>query len=88
MFFNITATITETREVSGRINVSKKDLVEAGYPAQEDGDSSAWYGHVSEFLENEFETNEHDYYISDIEIDPQQSEEPVQEVFGIMIDWE
>ena len=48
MKFELTATITTTREVTGTINVTKKDLVDAGYPSVEDNDSTAWYGYVAD----------------------------------------
>ena len=68
MKFEITATMPVTREVTGTINVNKSDVVNAGFcKAVEDGDSTAWYGYVSEFLESEFSSSEYDYHASDIE---------------------
>jgi len=76
MKFQITATIELTREVTGTINVTKQDVVDAGFcKAVEDGDSTAWYGYVSEFLESEFRQNgvqniasKYDYHWVDIKI--------------------
>tara|TARA_Y100000385_G_scaffold288225_1_gene354282 strand:- start:295 stop:552 length:258 start_codon:yes stop_codon:yes gene_type:complete len=68
MKFELTATITTTREVTGTINVTKKDLVDAGYPSVEDNDSTAWYGYVAEFLESEFSSSEYGYTVNDINI--------------------
>ena len=68
MKFEITATITTTRVITGTINVNKSDVVDAGFcRASEDGDSTAWYGYVSEFLESEFTSSEYDYHASAIE---------------------
>ena len=68
MKFEITATISTTRVITGTINVNKSDVVDAGFcRASEDGDSTAWYGYVSEFLESEFTSSEYDYHASDIE---------------------
>ena len=68
MKFEITATITTTRVITGTINVNKSDVVDAGFcRASEDGDSTAWYGYVSEFLESEFTSSEYDYHAADIE---------------------
>ena len=87
MKFEITATITTTREITGTINVKKKDLVDAGYPSSEDGDSTAWYGYVAEFLESEFSTHAHDYYPSDIVIVEDDNEAQVEDVTDIDINW-
>ena len=88
MFFDIKATITMTREVSGRINVNKKDLVDSGYPTKEDGDSTAWYGYVAEFLENEFETHEpYGYHVSDIQVLEDSNEAGLEDVTDIAIEW-
>tara|TARA_R110000803_G_scaffold74496_2_gene138526 strand:+ start:972 stop:1238 length:267 start_codon:yes stop_codon:yes gene_type:complete len=88
MEFEITATITITREVTGTINVRKQDVVDAGFcKSVEDGDSTAWYGYVADFLESEFEANEYDYYPSDIEIIDDFNEAMIEEVSDISIDW-
>jgi len=88
MEFEITATITTTREITGTINVRKKDVVEAGFcKSVEDGDPTAWYGYVADFLESELELNEYDYYPSDIEIIDDSTEAIVEEVSDISIDW-
>ena len=66
MEFEITATIETTREVAGTINVTKQDVVDAGFcKSVEDGDSTAWYGYVADFLKQEFESSEYDYYASE-----------------------
>jgi|TARA_R110000803_G_scaffold53808_4_gene110325 hypothetical protein len=70
MKFEITATITTSSQVRGTINVTKNDVVASGLcKSVEDGDSTAWYSYVGDFLESEFASSEYGYHASDIEID-------------------
>jgi len=86
MKFEITATITTTRVITGTINVTKQDVIDAGFcKVVEDGDSTAWYGYVADFLESEFESNEYDYYPADIEI--QEDSTIDDSCRSVLIDW-
>ena len=86
MKFEITATITTTRVITGTINVTKQDVIDAGFcKAVEEGDSTAWYGYVADFLESEFESNEYDYYPADIEI--QEDSTIDDSCRSVLIDW-
>tara|TARA_R110000744_G_scaffold273910_1_gene387148 strand:- start:2021 stop:2281 length:261 start_codon:yes stop_codon:yes gene_type:complete len=86
MEFQITATIELTREVTGTINVKKQDVIDAGFcKAVEEGDSTAWYGYVADFLESEFESNEYGYYPADIEI--QEDSTIDDSCRSVLIDW-
>jgi len=90
MEFEITATITTTREITGTISVTKNDVVASGLcKSVIDGDSTGWYGYVGEFLESEFDSNSHEYLYdpSDIEIIDDSTEAIVEEVSDISIDW-
>jgi len=86
MKFEITATLHTTREVTGTITVTKQDVVDSGFSgATEDGDSSAWYGYVSEFLESEFSSSEYGYTVNDINIiDDVTTDDSCED---IVIDW-
>jgi len=89
MKFEITATITTTRVVTGMINVNKSDVVDAGFcKAVEDGDSTAWYGYVADFLESEFSSSEYGYSPSDIEITKEYiSPNQIEDVTDVEVDW-
>jgi len=89
MKFEITATMPVTREVTGTINVNKSDVVDAGFcKAVEDGDSTAWYGYVSDFLESEFLSSAYDYSPSDIEITKEYiSPNQIEDVTDVEVDW-
>ena len=89
MKFKITATMTVTREVTGTIRVNKSDVVDAGFcKAVEDGDSTAWYGYVADFLESEFSSSEYGYSPSDIEITKEYiSPNQIEDVTDVEVNW-
>jgi hypothetical protein len=47
-----TVTVDVTEEINGEIEITKSNVIKyTGCAAVEDGDSTAWYSHVSEALE-------------------------------------
>ena len=88
MEFEVTATIETIREVTGTINVTKKDVVDAGFcKSTEDGDSTAWYGYVGDFLESEFEPESSEYGYSPSDIKNVDGTIISDSCHSILIDW-
>ena len=88
MIFEITATIETTREVTGTINVRKQDVVDAGFcKSVEDGDSTAWFGYVGDFLESEFDPMSSEYGYSPSDIKNVDDAIISNSCHSILIDW-